>query len=136
MRVILSLLFTCFLFTHNSYALACSDISITNNSDQAVAVSGIYPDTKEVLNTLVFKPYMTQKISLATIRTCANNNSKVRCHAMWLACHKDINLTVKEVGTETILLSKLIQSNDVISFNNASTNDKTLIVLVNDIPQY
>lgn len=133
------LLVTCFFFAQTSYALMpnnCGFIFINNHSEQILEVSGVYPDTKEVLNRVTIQPYAAQQsITLGTMRSCAGNTNKIHCNVIWVACHKTINLTVKTSDTGTTLLSRLINANDSLSFNSPFDDDKPSYVLINDIPQ-
>lgn len=141
MLTLRTLLLACFFCTQTVYALDinshCDLVYLNNSSGQAFEVSGIYPDSEEILQTIVLKPYETQQsIALETLRTCGGNTSKIHCHAMWRACHKNIKLVVKTVDTGTTLYSGLIYAKDTLSINKCLTCDHPLIVLINDIPQY
>ncbi len=121
MSLLRSLLFIGFLSAQIPQALAlsshCHALYITNNGEQALEISGVYPDSEEVLQTIIIKPDTAQQsISLATVRTCGGNTSQLHCNAMWIACHNTIHLTVRTVDTGLILLSGLVQANDTLSF--------------------
>ena len=141
MLALRSLLFICFISAQTSYALEmpnhCDHFYLTNDSGQTLEASGIYPDSKERLKTIILKPYETQQnITLESLRTCGGNTSKIHCNAMWLVCHKDINLVIKTTDTGTTLFSGLIHANDTVSINTCLTCIKPSIVFINDIPQY
>lgn len=141
MLALRALLFICFISAQTSYALQiqnpCDFIYLNNNSEQTLEVSGIYPDSKERLKTIVLKPYETQQsIALKTLGTCSGNTSKIHCNAMWFVCHKNINLVVKTADNGKTLLSGLIHANDTLSINKCLTCDQPSIVLINDTPQY
>lgn len=142
MLALRALLFICFISAQTSYALEmpnhCDHFYLTNDSGQTLEVGGIYPDSKESLKPIILKPYQTQQnITLQTLRTCGGGNpSKIHCNAMWLVCHKNINLIVKTADTGKTIFSGLIHENDTSSINTCLTCIKPLIVLINDIPQY
>ncbi|MCR9191147.1 MAG: hypothetical protein NXI01_00610 [Gammaproteobacteria bacterium] len=133
------LLLSYLFFAETTYALMpnnCGVIYINNNSERTLEVNGIYPDTKEVLKTVMIKPNtLQQSITLGTMQSCAGNTSKIHCNAIWVACHKTVNLIVKTSDTGTILLSGLVAANDSLSFNTPVNSDKSSDVLINDIPQ-
>ena len=141
MLALRALLFLCFVSAQTCYALEipnhCDHFYLTNRSGQTLEAGGIYPDSKENLKTIVLKPYEPQQsIALQTLRTCDGNTSKIHCNAMWLVCHKDINLVIKTTDTGTTLFSGLIHANDTVSINTCLTCNHPSIVLINDIPQY
>ena len=141
MQKLIALLLVGFFGAQTSYAIIinsyCDLMYLNNNSGQALEVSGIYPDSEEILQTTVLKPYETQQsIVLETLRTCSGNTSKIKCHAIWRACHKNIKLVLKTVDTGTILFSGFIYAKDTLSINKGLANNQPLIVLINDIPQY
>lgn len=138
MSILRLILFSCVFYVHNTYALElyndCGVIYINNNSEHTLEVNGIYPDSNEKLKTLIIEPHTSQQsLSMKTLRTCAGNTSKIHCHAMLIACHKKINLTVKTIDTGIILLSRPMLVNDSLSFNQ-SFSDEKIIVLINDVP--
>jgi len=139
MSIFKALLMACLFFAETSYALMpnnCGVIYINNNSEQTLEVNGIYPDTKEVLKTVTIEPHTTQQsIALGTMRSCGGNTNNIHCHAIWVACHKTINLTVKTLETGTTILSGLITANDSLSFNTPLNGDLPSDVLINDMPQ-
>lgn len=139
MSILRLILFSCIFYVHNAYASElyndCGVIYINNNSENTLEVNGIYSDSDEKLKTLIIEPHTSQQIiSMKTLRTCAGNTSKIHCHAMWVACHKNINLIVKTLDTGMILLTKYVQVNDSLSFNQSFYGDKIIVVLINDIP--
>lgn len=135
LRVVLWL--TCFLSAQPSYAVEiprhCNAIYLSNNSEQAFEVSGNYPDSQDKLKTILLAPYTAQQsISLETVKTCSGNTKKIHCNAMWVICHKNINIVIKNANTEDILLSEVIHENDSVSINQCTTCDKPSIVLINE----
>jgi hypothetical protein len=135
-----ALLFICLAFTQSTYARTlpnqCSMIHVYNNSEEILDVRGVYPDTKETLKSMILESNTTQQnIPLRTLRTCGGNTDKIHCHAVWMVCHKDINLTVTLPDTDMLLFSGVMHEGDSLSVNPCPTCDEPFVVLINDIEQ-
>ena len=135
-----TLLFIFFLSANVSYALIlpdqCGAIDINNNTEKTLEISGIYPDSEEALKPFIIDPYMTQQhLSLGTVRSCAGNTRKIHCNAMWIHCHKTINLTIKVLDTGKTSFSAILKANDFLSVNTPLHSDEAPVILINDIPQ-
>ena len=138
MSILKTLLLICFAFTQASYAQAlpnhCNMIHIYNNSGEELDLRGVYPDTKEILKSVILASDTAQQdIPLSTLKTCGGNTDKIHCHVMWITCHKDINLTVALPDTDMLLFSGVIHEGDSLSVNKCPTCDTPFIALVNGV---